>query len=131
MNETAQRDCVYCRTKTHQSVWVLVMASGAEHYGWRCSACKGWPPSKDGGQWIAKEKLIQHSVDFSILPIEKRETPRCAKCGVRGAEEHHWAPRAMFGRDIADLWPKDYLCKSCHDEWHRVVTPALVQRKAS
>jgi hypothetical protein len=26
----------------------------------------------------------------------------------------------------ASSLPKDFLCKACHDEWHRKVTPQLV-----
>jgi len=50
---------------------------------------------------------------------------RCPVCGDRGTELHHWAPVAMFGRSEADKWPKDYLCKTHHDDWHRTVTPQL------
>jgi hypothetical protein len=35
----------------------------------------------------------------------------------------------MFGKAEADQWPKDYLCKACHDQWHRMVTPKLVGKK--
>ena len=31
----------------------------------------------------------------------------------------------MFPND-ANLWPTDYLCKPCHDLWHKTVTPQLI-----
>ena len=37
---------------------------------------------------------------------------------------------ALFGAD-ADAWPKDYLCRPCHEEWHESVTPQLLAREAS
>ena len=61
-----------------------------------------------------------------VRVVERMVQPRCARCGSRGAEEHHWAPQAIFGKDEANRWPKDFLCKPCHDEWHRLVTPELV-----
>ena len=74
--------------------------------------------------------LVARGVDLSLVRVvERMDQPRCAKCGVRGAEEHHWAPQAMFGKDEANRWPKDFLCKPCHDEWHLKVTPQLVTGK--
>ena len=66
-------------------------------------------------------------MDLSLVRVvEVLEAPRCAKCGARGAERHHWAPRAIFGQDAAETWPKDFLCLACHEEWHRLVTPQWV-----
>ena len=102
-------------------------ASAAAHYGWWCLECKWWTKSKNGGVWIAKDLLEANGVDLSTVPVVvDADAKRCARCGGRGAEEHHWAPQAMFGKEEADRWPKDYLCKSCHDQWHRMVTPQLV-----
>jgi hypothetical protein len=75
--------------------------------------------------------LIEHGVDLSAVPVVvEAEAKRCARCGARGAEEHHWAPQAKFGKEEADRWPKDFLCKACHDKWHRLVTPELVRGNA-
>jgi len=41
----------------------------------------------------------------------------CARCGRKGTELHHWAPRKHFGVE-ADLWPVDWLCRDCHRRWH-------------
>lgn len=44
----------------------------------------------------------------------------CEHCGdgSQGVQEHHWAPRSIFGSD-AYKWPTSYLCIRCHEEWHR------------
>lgn len=34
------------------------------------------------------------------------------------------APRKFFGDDC-EAWPTSYLCRSCHETWHAVVTPGL------
>lgn len=124
------RPCPRCDRITRQEVSRRVAANLAEHFGWWCLECHWWVESKLGGIWIPKETLVANGVDLSLVRVvEVLEAPRCARCGARGAEEHHWAPRAIFGKESADDWPKDFLCKSCHDEWHRRVTPQLVTGK--
>jgi hypothetical protein len=124
------RHCPRCNCDTRQEISCQVNANHAEYYGWWCLVCKGWTPSRSGGIWIKKELLEDTGVDLStVRVVENKSAPRCAKCGTRGAELHHWAPQAMFGKAEADQWPKDYLCKACHDQWHRMVTPKLVGKK--
>lgn len=46
----------------------------------------------------------------------------CERCGeTKGVEEHHWAPRAIFGLEAAGEWPTSSLCPACHAEWHTTV----------
>jgi hypothetical protein len=123
----ARRHCPRCARITRQEISCCVSASGAEHFGWWCLECHAWTPARNSGSWIAKETLVAHGVDLLSVPVvDVKKGPRCTHCGKRGAEEHHWAPRAIFGREVADAWPTDFLCKECHDEWHRKVTPQLV-----
>ena len=121
------RHCHRCKKETPQEVSRRISASAADHFGWWCLECKWWTTSKAGGIWIAKELLLTAGVDIDAVRVaEIADAHRCAKCGSRGAELHHWAPRAIFGPDEADHWPKDYLCKACHAEWHAKVTPQLL-----
>lgn len=62
----------------------------------------------------------------SIEPREKRGI--CAVCKREGAENHHWAPYALFGEE-SNKWPQSYLCQSCHSRWHRIVTPNASQKE--
>ena len=122
------RHCDRCNRATRQEISRRVAANGVEHFGWWCLECRWWMKNKTGGLWIDKATLERNGVDLSLAPVVERiDQPRCARCGARGAEEHHWAPRALFGKDEADRWPKDFLCKRCHDKWHLLVTPALVR----
>ena len=123
----ANRHCPRCARVTRQEISCRMSASAAAHYGWWCLECKWWTKSKNGGVWIAKDLLEAYGVDLSTVPVVvDADAKRCARCGARGAEEHHWAPQGMFGPEEANRWPKDYLCPSCHGKWHRMVTPQLV-----
>lgn len=107
------------------------MATGAVSISLRCVSCGRKKPDKSGRWFIPKDDLRAHGIDPDALPIAPEGTPneiRClvSGCNQRGAEQHHWAPRHLFG-DAADLWPRDYLCKQHHDEWHKRVTPNMCE----
>lgn len=90
-------------------------ASGAlQVFDW-CTVCeriihhaeKLWIPHTQAG-------------DIENLPIlndYRPQNPPCVVCGGSGTEEHHWAPRNIFGED-ANMWPMSYLCRMHHTEWH-------------
>lgn len=121
----AQRHCRRCGENTQQEVQKKITASLADFYGWMCLKCNWWTESKSGGIWISKEQLLEHGLrleDIKIGFIE--DAPRCSRCGKRGAEVHHWAPRKIFGDDC-EKWPKDTLCVDCHKLWHKLVTPTI------
>lgn len=121
------RPCPRCKATTTQEVHKCIIDSGAEFFGWRCQECQGWVPKKGGGTWISKEELTSFGLDLDGLPVIYDAGSRCAVCGIRNAELHHWLPVGLVGREEADKWPMDYLCKEHHDKWHRIVTPQLVQ----
>jgi hypothetical protein len=39
-------------------------------------------------------------------------------------QRHHWAPYHLFGEESKN-WPTSLLCQSCHDKWHKIVTPNM------
>ena len=58
--------------------------------------------------------------DLESLPwlYDRTSDIPCARCGVTdGVEWHHWAPQARF--EDSELWPKAFLCRDCHADWHR------------
>jgi hypothetical protein len=120
--------CTGCKALVTGFLHRQFSESGAETFLWRCGVC-----DQKGcfGQpfFIAKNTIRLHLTEeqIELLPIIMPHLySRCGRCGARGCEEHHWAPIAIFGQEEADKWPKDFLCKTCHDEWHRMVTPQLV-----
>ena len=122
-----KRACRRCESDQDHTLARNNTLSGAVQVGLICSSCNGWTVDRRGRLWIPLAEVRQAGYDPDELPIAITISPsvRCARCGARGVEEHHWAPRAIFGPD-AERWPKDYLCGSCHTEWNRAVTPSLV-----
>jgi len=119
-----ERDCSFCKRTTTWDLRVAVAASGAKQVGWRCETCKHRMPDMKGRMWIPHGDLSAQKIDIEALPHDGHgELMRCSRCGVRGSELHHWAPKAVF-HDDAETWPKDYLCLSCHNLWRDTMLAA-------
>lgn len=123
------RLCQRCKVNTPCLLHRNIRENGAEDFVWVCSVCNGLAISSKNVVFIDKQSVLMNLTEYEIesLPIRMNaSTARCAKCGSRKCERHHWMPRAFVGSNCDD-WPQDYLCKECHDEWHRIVTPQLVK----
>lgn len=122
--------CKNCQVTQRLILHRQFLASGAHAYLWVCPKCNRRGPIEGEPLYIGNEKvesfLTQEQIEALPMILPDRET-RCAHCGSRDCERHHWAPKAIFGPDEAEQWPKDYLCKECHDLWHSKVTPQLVK----
>jgi len=104
--------------------------NGAERLTMWCRDCQHHVADEKGfaGKWIAKaDPQIAH-VPYDSIPFleQDRFWRRCqGPCRqITECEYHHFAPRKYFA-DEADNWPTGWLCDSCHDRWHALVTPAL------
>lgn len=128
---TKPGDCKHCGKQTEFLLHVQITRSYARNFVWVCAACRRFNPGGDGPLYISSEKVRAHLSDDQIAELpELWSTPeaRCAHCGARGVEVHHWAPEAIFGKEECEKWPKDFLCKPCHDLWHAKVTPPLLTK---
>jgi len=112
------RHCSHCERNTHQELSKKVLANNKVLVGWWCDGCCNWSePKNQNGYWIEHDKIIGCDIDIDSLRIVSQNlTARCARCGIREGELHHWAPKSVF--EDADDWPQDYLCVECHKEWH-------------
>lgn len=121
--------CTNCQCEREVSLHLQICASGAEMFVWVCDTCNLRNPAGDKQYFIPRETVAKHLTDEQIeaLPVIMPEGngARCVRCGRRGAELHHWAPKRIFGVKESWQWPTDYLCKMCHDAWHKLVTPEL------
>lgn len=92
----------------------IVNNAGHVGIGVACGRCG------QGRRLLDQNHLRAAGLDLTRLETldDTSTTTRCARCGRAGAEEHHWAPRALF--DDADSWPTDPLCPACHARWHQV-----------
>jgi len=122
--------CKFCSAPIDAILYRKFSENGAESFYWSCPRCNRMNPFGSPQLWIPKEAVRAYLTEeeIELLPINMPNLcGRCTRCGARGAELHHWAPRAIFGNNECEQWPKDYLCKSCHDIWHQKVTPQLVK----
>lgn len=123
-----QSVCVGCQRTTRFVLTRQKCANGAIYFLWVCAVCDKHNPGNDRTFFIPHEKVKSYLTPEQIeaLPILLPDcVNRCACCGQRNTDVHHWAPRALFG-DECEKWPKDNLCPDCHKQWHRIVTPQLV-----
>ena len=112
----------------HQLILYNVMwgrsinANESEYYVRVCSECER---VIDGESWVKKHKVSQW-IHLSRVPTiqDLRLDIRCSYSGCmsRGYEDHHWAPKSIFGAKEAEKWPIDPLCKAHHDMWHDAMT---------
>ncbi len=99
----------------HATELVRTIGANGKSFAWeRCAACQ---KNMNGvGVW-----LPHLGRDVDTLPVANDYSDTyCAVCSAKGAELHHWAPKALFGAE-SDLWPTAMLCPNCHERWHQVV----------
>ena len=95
-----------------------VDAGGTPKYPFYCLNCG----KRISG--FAKRQAVEKS-NIEIKQLHPLQLPFiCEACGSEGAENHHWAPWALFGNE-ANGWPQSYLCSTCHKKWHSIVTPNI------
>ena len=126
---TKKVQCQWCKLETEAVLHVQLFINGARNFVWRCLSCNRPAPVKGSPLYIPKGTIELHlsQNEIAALPVLMPVFyDRCAVCGSRDVEDHHWAPRAIFGEE-AEKWPHDKLCGNCHDRWHLLVTPQLVK----
>lgn len=132
MSFTKKGTCHNCKIQTEFILYLQLFANGSENFLWACSRCNQRNPARDPQYYIPAEKVRERLTEAEIVQLPKILPvmyDRCAVCGNRMTERHHWAPRAIFGDKECEQWPMDFLCKDCHDQWHRKVTPQLVDKR--
>lgn len=122
--------CRRCRKETAATLHMFIRENGTTAFAYYCG-CGLINPFGTKRTFIPNAEVESNLTDDEIADLQFKVNPpaqRCARCGNRGAELHHWAPRALFG-DECNNWPQDYLCSECHAAWHKVVTPQLVKSR--
>ena len=118
--------CRHCGELVEASMWKRIFRNGAIGYCRICPVCHRSAPF-GGNVWIPKLQVNKIFTPEQIdeFPIIAEDAIKfCVVCGNGEVELHHWAPKSMFKED-AEKWPKDVLCKNCHAQWHKIVTPGL------
>ena len=78
-----------------------------------------WLGRGDVRLWDLMGQLGYSCIEEIPLGADYR-VDHCQRCGALGVEEHHIAPRALFGAE-ADEYPTVQLCVKCHRAWHEKI----------
>ena len=98
----------------------MVDSGGGIRYPYFCGGCG----TRTQLYQKKKQAISAWAMDGRTEIKTERPLPECEVCGEVGAQRHHWAPQYLFGLE-ADKWPMGYLCQSCHQKWHNLVTPEM------
>ena len=122
--------CQRCKSEKHVKLRRNVIANATSQVFWFCTDCqrivnneKMYIPHSTVNGWLSRwHKTV---TDIPIVSDYSQDMPTCEICGAVGVELHHFAPQAMKD-DFAPhwaKWPTIYLCRKCHQLWHRLLTP--------
>lgn len=117
-----------CRHAAYELRRVRATMAGA----W-CPDCHRWVTQDTwhtAGAWIPRDVLAAYELDYEAIPFhEDAALAPCAVCGtITTLEEHHLAPVALFGLELATRWGTIMVCREHHEDWHRRTTPGLCTR---
>lgn len=114
-------DCTKC-SRRRWGLWFDTLTSSGVHVAsLRCIVCTRQMKA------IGAAKIAP---DLPMWADGTTHMPPCERCGsTAGVENHHWAPRHLF--NDADEWPMSWLCRKCHQTWHKIVTPNMARTVAS
>lgn len=112
----------YCHHQGRSSLVRTKIADGSWQVRKLCGQCR-----QPFGSAVNQRTVQMDALDEFVLGYTN---PCCAVCGHPDTQLHHWFPQALARKAgiNPDGWPTAYLCSTCHDLWHRIVTPALLNR---
>src|SRR5438105_4684597 len=101
--------CKNCKIVTKGILHVHYRHNGAKGYMWVCSRCNQRNPFTASNPFISNEQVEKHLSPEQIAVLPEICDPfyrRCAVCGARDCDLHHWAVKEVFGKDVAERWPQ-------------------------
>ena len=118
--------CDYCKNEVEPVVSRGWNAGGMKQVVKKCPCCK---------ENVCKKQAFYSykEYDFENLPILFDDRGR-NKCAIEGCENHtlegtmwhHFYPKYIFGKELAEKGPKAYLCFTHHmTYWHAKLTPNM------
>lgn len=125
MNAVTMKVLVIC--ERHPNRWVdrttdqlglTIAGNGAYQVRPWCDECGRWASGSVPASILSAKGL--YTTDLQVVADYRGSLGRCSRrgCDREAVEDHHFAPRAIFGED-ADDWPRALLCVDHHLEWHR------------
>lgn len=123
-NPMVKRYCERCSREVIVKLVRNITQNGDNQIYWYCIS--GEHSTKKNGNFIKHQQVIDAGLNPDTLPVIENYSGMelCAVCQSPFTELHHFAPRHLFGDDC-EKWPKAYLCKTHHNQWHNLVTPDM------
>lgn len=121
--------CPKCRSEGRFVKVVKANNTASVMYQCRNEYCRCNIGNKLYGMPFVSKALVP---DIEMLDTyydrSKQEQCSVKGCTNLGAENHHWAPKHIFG-DECELWPQSSLCREHHDLWHRLTGTGSYKRR--
>lgn len=116
---------MYCKHSGKFSLVKTRIADGS----WQARMCCGQCHNIYGSP-VSQREIEMDALDEFALGYKN---PPCARCGHPDTQLHHYFPQSLARKagTNPDDWPTEYLCSTCHNQWHQFVTPGLVKRIAN
>lgn len=104
--------------RTVDQLGLTIAGNGAYQIRPWCDDCGRWATGSVPLTTLAAKGLLP--TDLQLVADHRGSIGRCCRAGCEreAVEDHHFAPRAVFGAE-ADDWPRALLCTEHHAEWHR------------
>ena len=121
--------CEHCGKQIEPLIYGGYNAAGMKQVVKKCPAC-GENVKKNQAFYSYKDYDFHHLVIlYDDRTMYKCEVEGCEKYAEEGTMLHHFFPKFMFGKELAEKAPKARLCKTHHiDEWHGKLTPNMSKK---
>lgn len=125
-------ECLQCKCTVSARLHRKIFRNLSEHFVYFCPYCNR--EVVIGGQRYIPHAAVTNRLtenEIKNLPIINPENvPVCSHCGSLGGDNHHWAPKEIFGNDAGN-WPQSCLCVKCHILWHNLISDFYTNKAAA
>ena len=126
MSSNVMQKCKKCDS-TNIKIGRAIKSNGSVSYPNYCEDCGTVYPAcikkTDAAKLNYEIKDVRYKSDIKGY----MNNNKCAVCGNKDVELHHFAPYHLFGSE-AERWPTAYLCRFHHKQWHDLVTPNMCNK---
>ena len=118
--------CDHCQRDIEPLIFGGYNAGGMKQVVKKCPECGENVKKYQPFYSYKKFKFDELRILYDKRTRHKCEVLGCTNYAEEGTMLHHFFPKFLFGKQLAEAAPKAYLCKTHHmDEWHKKLTPNM------